>query len=182
MKEGVCMNFRFEEAIQVLARTPASLETFLGGLPDGWVHCNEGEETWNAEEVVAHLIEGEISNWIPRIETILQEGESKSFPPFDRFAHLGTTADTSLEEKLAAFKEIRLANIEKLKELVDPDNDLDLRGTHPEFGSVTLCELLSTWVVHDLTHISQITRVMAERYREDVGPWEQYLSILNFNR
>lgn len=172
------MNFRFDEAIQLLARTPASLEAFLSGLPEGWIHCNEGEGTWNAEEVIAHLIEAELSNWIPRIETLLQQGESQTFPPFDRFAHLDTTADTTIERKLAAFKEIRVTNLEKLKELVDPEEDLDLRGMHPEFGSVTLRELLSTWVVHDLTHISQITRVMAERYRQDVGPWEQYLSVL----
>lgn len=173
------MNFRFEEAIQLLARTPASLEAFLSGLPEGWIHCNEGEGTWNAEEVIAHLIEAEISNWIPRIETLLQYGEGQTFPPFDRFAHLETTAGTSPEQKLSVFKEIRMANLEKLRNLVNPDKDLELRGTHPEFGSVTLSELLSTWVVHDLTHISQITRVMAERYRQDVGPWEQYLSVLN---
>ncbi|MFD1032582.1 DinB family protein [Metaplanococcus flavidus] len=176
------MNFRFEEAIQLLARTPASLEMFLSGLPEGWIHCNEGEGTWNAEEVIAHLIEAEISNWIPRIETLLREGESRPFPPFDRFAHLDTSADTTLEQKLAAFKEIRRSNLEKLKDLVNNDKDLDLRGTHPEFGSVTLRELLSTWVVHDLTHISQITRVMAERYRQDVGPWQQYLSILKVRK
>lgn len=176
------MNFRFEEAIQLLARTPASLEAFLSGLPEGWIHCNEGEGTWNAEEVIAHLIEAEISNWIPRIETLLQYGEGQNFPAFDRFAHLETTADTTIERKLAAFRKIRMANLEKLKELVNPEKDLDLRGIHPEFGTVTLSELLSTWVVHDLTHISQITRVMAERYREDVGPWEQYLSVLKVRK
>lgn len=176
------MNFRFDEAIQLLARTPASLEAFLSGLPEGWIHCNEGEGTWNSEEVIAHLIEAEISNWIPRIETLLQQGESQTFPLFDRFAHLETTADTTIERKLAAFREIRMANLEKLEELVNPDEDLDRRGTHPEFGSVTLRELLSTWVVHDLTHISQITRVMAERYRQDVGPWEKYLSVLKARR
>lgn len=172
------MNFQFEEATKLLERTPASLEMFLSGLPEGWLRCNEGEGTWNAEEVIAHFIEAEKSNWIPRIETLLREGESQTFPAFDRFAHLETVADSSLEQKLEAFKEIRMANLEKLKELVNPEKDLNLRGTHPEFGSVTLRELLSTWVVHDLTHISQITRVMAERYRQDVGPWSQYLSIL----
>lgn len=134
------MNFRFEEAIALLERTPASLEMFLSGLPDGWVHCKEGEGTWNAEEVIGHLIEAEEEDWIPRVKTLLEHGESRPFPPFDR------------------------------------------RGTHPEFGSVTLRELLATWTVHDLTHIAQISRVMAERYREDVGPWHQYLGILNVKR
>lgn len=172
------MNFHFEEAVALLERTPASLEMFLSGLPKGWIQCNEGEDTWSAEQVVGHLIEAERTNWIPRIEALLKQRENSAFPPFDRFAHLETSEDSSMEEKLAAFKELRTANIEKLKHLVDPARDLELRGTHPEFGSVTLQELLSTWVVHDLTHMAQIIRVMADRYREDVGPWQQYLGIL----
>lgn len=176
------MNFRFEEAIALLERTPASLEIFMSGMPDGWTQCKEGEGTWNAEEVIGHLIEAEKNNWIPRIETLLQYGENQQFPPFDRFAHLDKNANTTLEQKLAAFKEIRQENIRKLRELADPAEDLDRRGIHPEFGSVTLRELLATWTVHDLTHLAQISRVMAERYRKDVGPWEQYLGILKRRR
>ena len=176
------MNFRFEEAIALLERTPASLEIFMSGMPEGWTQCKEGEGTWNAEEVIGHLIEAEKNNWIPRIETLLQYGENQPFPPFDRFAHLDKNANTTLEQKLAAFKEIRQENIGKLRELVDPEEDLDRRGTHPEFGSVTLRELLAAWTVHDLTHMAQISRVMAERYRKDVGPWEQYLGVLKKRR
>lgn len=172
------MEFKLNEAIEILERTPGTLAQFLSGLSEGWLHANEGEGTWNPEEVIAHLIEAEKSNWLPRLETILQEGENKRFPPFDRFAHLSSMSATSPEEKLRNFKELRMQNIEKLKKLVDSDSHFERTGIHPEFGPVKLRELLSTWVVHDFTHISQIVRVMAERYREDVGPWANYLGVL----
>ncbi|MFD2045230.1 DinB family protein [Ornithinibacillus salinisoli] len=172
------MNFNLEEAIEVLERTPKTLGYFLSDLSDGWLQCNEGEGTWNVTEVVEHLIEGEKTNWIPRLETILQDGESKPFPPFDRFAHLNETTEKSMEQKLAEFTTIRASNINKLKTIVDSDSQLELTGIHPAFGVVKLRELLSTWVVHDLTHINQCVRVMAERYRTDVGPWNEYLGIL----
>ncbi|MDO3681329.1 DinB family protein [Paenibacillus ehimensis] len=173
------MNFNLKEAIEVLERTPQTLEYMLSGLSDGWLQCNEGEGTWNVTEVIEHLMEGEKTNWVPRLEFILQEGESKPFPPFDRYAHLNEKAEKSLEQKLHEFKTIRATNIAKLKELIDPEAHLELTGLHPAFGAVKLRELLSTWVVHDLTHMAQIVRVMAERYRADVGPWIQYLGILN---
>ncbi|WP_274364045.1 DinB family protein [Paenibacillus thermotolerans] len=173
------MNFNMKEAIEVLERTPQSLEYFLSGLSDGWLQCNEGEGTWNVTEVIDHLIEAENTNWIPRLETIITEGESKTFPPFDRTSHLQENSNTSIEQKLHAFKTTRLNNIAKLKALIEPELHLDLTGKHPAFGVVKASELLSTWVVHDFTHIAQIVRVMAERYREDVGPWKQYLGILN---
>ncbi|WP_078409134.1 DinB family protein [Priestia abyssalis] len=172
------MNFKMNEAIEVLERTPQTLEHFLAGLSHGWLQCHEGEGTWNASEVIDHLIEGEKYNWIPRVEMILQEGESKPFPPFDRYSHLDEQSERSLEQKLVEFKTIRTRNITKLKALIEPERHLELTGTHPAFGAVRLRELLSTWVVHDLTHISQIVRVMAERYRADVGPWKEYLGIL----
>jgi len=128
--------------------------------------------------VVEHLIEAEKNNWIPRLAFILQEGESKPFPPFDRFAHLQRKSAASVEQKLLEFKTIRTGNIAKLKGLVDSDSLLEREGSHPAFGVVKVRELLSTWVVHDLTHIAQIVRVMAERYRADVGPWTEYLGIL----
>jgi len=167
-----------KEAIEILENTPHTLEVFLSGLSDGWVLCNEGEGTWNAMEVIDHLIEGEKSNWIPRLEFIAQEGESKPFPQFDRFAHLEEGAENSLEQKLHEFKEIRKENLARLKALIHPEIHLELMGSHPAFGAVKVRELISTWAVHDLTHISQIVRVMAERYREDVGPWKEYLGIL----
>ncbi|MEC0207827.1 DinB family protein [Paenibacillus ehimensis] len=173
------MNFNLKEAIEVLERTPQTLEYMLSGLSDGWLQCNEGEGTWNVTEVIEHLMEGEKTNWVPRLEFILQEGESKPFPPFDRYTHLNEKAEKSLEQKLHEFKTIRATNIAKLKELIDPEAHLELTGLHPAFGAVKLRELLSTWVVHDLTHMAQIVRVMAERYRADVGPWIQYLGILN---
>jgi hypothetical protein len=175
------MNVNMNEAIEVLERTPQTLECFLTGLSNGWLQCDEGEGTWNASEVIEHLIEGEKTNWIPRLEFILQEGMSKSFPPFDRFAHLNESSEKSLEQKLHEFKAIRAENITKLKDIIKPELHFELTGSHPELGVVKLRELLSTWVVHDLTHISQIVRVMAERYREDVGPWQEYLGILKSN-
>ncbi|TCT19360.1 DinB family protein [Melghiribacillus thermohalophilus] len=172
------MNFKLEEAIEVLERTPKSLEYFLSGLSEGWLTCNEGEGTWNATEVVEHLIEGEKHNWIPRIETILTEGENKPFPEFDRFSHLKQESAATIEEKLKEFRALRKENLSRLKPFITSESTLELTGTHPAFGTVKLRELISTWAVHDLTHISQIVRVMAHRYREDVGPWKEYLGIL----
>lgn len=172
------MNFNLKEAIEVLERTPLSLEVLLSGLSEGWQRCNEGEGTWNASEVIDHLIEGEKTNWVPRAEFILQEGASKPFPPFDRYSHLKESSNTTLEQKLLEFKTIRASNIAKLKNLVDPEQHLELTGVHPAFGEVKLRELVSTWVVHDLTHMAQIVRVMAKRYGSDVGPWIEYLGIL----
>ncbi len=172
------MDFNIKEALEILERTPYTLDVFLSGLSDGWLQCNEGEGTWNASEVIEHLIEGERNNWIPRIEFILKEGENKPFPPFDRYSHLKDGNETSIEQKLLEFKTIRIENLNKLKLLIQPKLHLELTGSHPEFGVVKVRELLSTWVVHDLTHISQIVRVMAERYRLDVGPWSAYLGIL----
>ncbi|MBS4172684.1 DinB family protein [Bacillus sp. FJAT-49736] len=172
------MNLNFMEAIEILERTPNTLEHFLSGLSEGWLNCNEGDHTWNAVEVVEHLIEAEKNNWIPRLEWLIREGENKVFPPFDRFSHLNAGTEKSLPQIFEDFKSIRTENMMKLKNLINPEKDFDLIGLHPEFGQVRLRELLATWVVHDFTHISQIVRVMAERYRKDVGPWEAYLGIL----
>ncbi|MDN7246466.1 DinB family protein [Planococcus shenhongbingii] len=172
------MEFKLQEAIEILERTPDTLICFLSGLSNEWLLANEGAGTWNAEEVVGHLIEAEKTNWLLRVETILQKGENELFPPFDRFAHSKNQSSNSIEEKLHEFKTIRMQNIEKLKEIIDSGTPFELTGMHPEFGPVKLRELLSTWVVHDMTHISQIVRVMAERYREDVGPWANYLGVL----
>jgi hypothetical protein len=146
-------------------------------LSRGWLQCNEGEGTWNASEVIDHLIEGEKNNWIPRLECLLQEGEGKTFPPFDRFAHLKSEGRL-IEEKLKEFKTIRQQTLSQLKKLAEAGHDFEATGMHPKFGVVKARELISTWVVHDMTHLSQILRVMSERYRSDVGPWAAYLGIL----
>lgn len=172
------MKFDLKEAIEILQRTPKTLEQWVTGLSAVWLQGKEGEGTWNAVEVIEHLIEGEKTNWIPRLEWMIQEGEGKAFPPFDRYSHLNELTERSIEQLLNEFKEIRSANIAKLQELIQPEVHLEWTGTHPAFGTVKIRELISTWVVHDLTHIAQIVRVMAERYREDVGPWIAYLGIL----
>jgi hypothetical protein len=173
------MNFHLEEAIEILQRTPQTLECFLSGLSDRWLHCNEGEGTWNVTEVIDHLTCAEKTNWMPRLEFILQEGESKPFPPFDRNSHVNEKVERSIEQKLLELKTLRSQNIARLKGLINPESHLELTGSHPAFGAVKVRELISTWVVHDFTHMSQIVRVMAERYRTDVGPWIEYLGILN---
>jgi len=172
------MNFNLNEAVEVLERTPSSLEFLLAGLSPGWLQCNEGEGTWNAAEVMEHLIEAEKNNWIPRLEFIIREGETKPFPPFDRFAHLKRAFQRPIEQTLHEFKTIRSENIARLKSLVHSDPILEMTGAHPDFGVVKVRELISTWVAHDMTHIAQIVRVIAKRYGDDVGPWRQYLSIL----
>jgi hypothetical protein len=172
------MNFNLNEAIEILERTPETLEYFLTGLSNGWLYCNEGKGTWNTHEVVEHLIQGEKVNWIPRLELILYKGKEMPFLPFDREAHLNNDSKRTIDESLQEFKNLRLQNIAKLKKTIKQPDQLDKQGVHPELGEVKASELLSTWVAHDLTHISQIVRIFAERYRQDVGPWEAYLGVL----
>ncbi|MCA1060265.1 DinB family protein [Rossellomorea aquimaris] len=174
------MNFTLHEAIEILERTPVTLETFLSGLSKEWLDCHEGDGTWNAVQVVDHLIEGEKQNWIPRLKMILQEGESMVFPVFDRHSHLKGRDVENLEEKFKEFAALRFENIKELKELLAHyENAFDRTGLHPAFGKVTARQLISTWVVHDLTHLSQVVRVFSKRYGEDVGPWKEYLGVLN---
>ncbi|MDF2036117.1 DinB family protein [Cytobacillus oceanisediminis] len=172
------MNFNLREAMEILERTPHTLDALLIGLSLEWLNGNEGAGTWNAAEVVDHLIDGEEKNWIPRLKFILQEGESKPFPPFDRYAHLNVSDDLSLEEKLEVFKTLRMKNLATLSGITDLETHFEKTGLHPAFGPIRVRELISTWAVHDLTHISQISRVLANRYRTDVGPWIEYLGIL----
>ncbi|WP_173916836.1 DinB family protein [Halobacillus sp. Marseille-Q1614] len=172
------MNFSLKESVEILERTPQTLDQFLSGLSDGWLTCNEGEGTWNASEVIEHLIEGEKYNWISRLVHILHEGEAEPFPEFDRFSHLNSEDMQTIGGKIDEFKKLRSENIRRLYELIGSEEQLEEKGSHPAFGTVKVRELLPTWVVHDFTHISQIVRVMAERYSEDVGPWSAYLGIL----
>lgn len=173
------MNFKIDEAIEILERTPNTLSSLLSGLSDEWIFSNEGESTWSPFDVVGHLIEAEKYNFIPRIEMILSKGESETFQPFDRFSQLRQNAEKSMDQLLNEFAELRQQNLEKLKMIIQPHTDLEKTGVHPDFGIVRLREQLATLTAHDLSHIAQITRVMANRYLEDVGPWKAYLRIMN---
>lgn len=173
------MEFELNDAVAVLERTPRVLRALLSGLPDAWIHGHEGEGTWSPFDVVGHLIHGEKTDWVPRAEIILREGEARPFQPFDRFAHLAANRDRSLEDLLDELARCRTESLARLRELVGPEADLDRRGRHPELGSVTLRELLATWVAHDLGHLAQIVRVMAKQYADAVGPWRVYLGILS---
>lgn len=172
------MNFSMTEAIELLERTPKTLTDLLTGVSHGWLTCNEGEGTWNVKEVIEHLIEAEKHNWIPRLAFILREGDRQAFPVFNRYSHLQNKTRFSIDELLGEFVKIREENIKKLVNMVQTDDHLEQVGFHPTFGTVKVRELIATWTVHDLSHISQIARVMANRYKEDVGSWREYLGIL----
>lgn len=169
------MVYDLHEAIEILSRTPNVLQTLLGGLSDSWVTYQKHDDAFSPSEVIGHLIAGEQTDWIPRMKIILAETGSKEFPPFDRE---GFDKDLGLEERLAQFAALRAQNLAILKESVTVD-DLHKTGIHPEFGEVTLQQHLATWVVHDLTHLFQITETLALRYKEAVGPWIQYLRVLD---
>lgn len=169
--------FRLEDAVAILERTPASLSGLFTGLPDQWLRATEGEGTWSPYDVIGHLIHGERVNWIPRARHILA-GENRPFDPFDRTAMFTESQGKSVEELLATFAELRRANVAVLAGWNLTGADLARTGLHPEFGEVRLSQLLATWVVHDLDHVGQIARTMAKVYARAVGPWSAYLSIL----
>lgn len=172
------MQFSLDDAVEILSRTPATFNSLLAGLSDPWIKNNEGPETWSPYDVVGHLIHGERTDWMPRLKIILELGESRPFDPFDRFAQFEASKGKSLSELLETFATLRRQNLATLKQLHLTEAHFKLKGTHPDFGPVTLEQLLATWVVHDLDHISQIARVMAKQYVDEVGPWVRYLSIL----
>lgn len=171
-------DFNLAEAVAVLTRTPAVLDAMLRGLPSTWVRRNEGKDSWSATDIVGHLIVGERTDWIPRLRIILESGEARAFDPFDRFAQFRETQSRSLDQLLAEFTRLRSENLAALRELNLQPEDFARRGKHPALGAVTLSELLATWTVHDLTHIHQLSRVMAYQYRDAVGPWSAYLGVL----
>ena len=166
------------ESQAVLARTPAALNALLRGLPDEWTMAAEGPGTWSPYVVIAHLIHGEKTDWMPRLSMILEHGESQPFEAFDREAQLNENLGKSLVELLDEFAALREHNLERLRELDLQQAQLLLRGTHPAFGPVTVRQLLATWTAHDLGHIVQIGRVMAKHYKQEVGPWAEYLSVM----
>lgn len=173
------MKFNVEEAISVLERTPGVFKTLLADLSSEWTHQNEGGESWSPYDIVGHLVHGERTDWMPRLEIVLSNDRNKTFTPYDRFAQFEMSKGKSLNELLLEFESLRKDNLHTLRSKQLTENDLDRKGIHPELGPVTLGQMLSAWVVHDLGHIAQISRVMAKQYKEEVGPWPKYLTILN---
>ena len=172
------MDFDLQLSVDVLARTPATLQALLGGLAEPWVRGVEGPETFSPFDVVGHLIDGEETDWMPRARIILARGEDPRFEPYDRFRHRKRNVSRSLASLLAELARLRAANVELLRSWQLTEADLDLPGSHPSLGRVTLRQLLASWVVHDLEHVAQVARVMAKQYRTEVGPWVPFLPVL----
>jgi hypothetical protein len=173
------MEFQLDHATEILRRTPATLNSLLHQLPSEWALANEGPDSWSPFDVMGHLIHGEETDWIPRARIILEYGESRPFESFDRFAMFEKSRGKSLGELLAMFERLRGESLKELEQMSLTPAMLGKRGRHPELGVVTLSQLLSTWVVHDLGHIGQIVRVMARQYTEAVGAWRAYLPVLS---
>lgn len=172
------VDFDLETARPILARTPGVLNLLLRDLPPAFVSGNEGPDTWSPFDVLGHLIHGERTDWIPRVEHLLNHGEAVPFPPFDRFAQFEASKNRTLPQLLDAFSALRVQSLERLTGLRLTTADLDRPGRHPEFGRVTLGQHLATWVTHDLDHILQVTRCLGRQYTDAVGPWRQYLRIV----
>ena len=172
------MKFTIHNSIELLKRTPNTLHSLLYDVNEFWSHNNEGGETWSPYDVISHLIYCDEFNWIPRIEIILSDSLLRKFKPLDGFAQLQKSKGKNLNQLLDEFVKIRFASLEKLSTLKITDELLAKTAIHPELGSVTLSQLISTWVVHDLDHLSQISRVMAKQYKDEVGPWIQYIKVL----
>ncbi len=175
------MSHDLQQTIALLARTPVTLNALLRGLPDAWTHSNEGEGTWTVHDVIEHLIHCERGDWMSRARMIREFGETLTFEPLNRNAHLEGGQPRTLDQSLDEFARLRAANLADLAAMNLGPGDLALRGRHPAFGSVTLSQLLATWSIHDLTHLHQISRIMAYQYRETVGPWSAYLGVLRCN-
>ncbi|MGH9482713.1 MAG: DinB family protein [Terriglobales bacterium] len=169
------------QTMALLARTPAVLDALLRGLPEGWTCHNEGADTWSAYAVLGHLIHGESTDWMPRVRMILAHGATQTFEPFDRRGFAREGPGKTMEQMLEQFAERRARNLQELRELKLTAADMERRGRHPALGEVTLGQLLGTWAAHDLTHLHQISRVMAHQYRDAVGPWSRFMGVLNCN-
>ena len=172
------MNFTIEKSLDILERTPVLLFEMLNNISNDWIYKNEGGESWSVFDVVGHLIEGEKTDWIPRMKIILSDKIDKTFEPFNRFSQLEEIQQKTLEQLLTDFAALRKKNVKYLISKQLSTKELAKKGIHPAFGEVTLFQLLSTWAVHDLNHIAQISRIMAYQYKSDVGPWTAYLRIL----
>ncbi|HEX9164606.1 MAG TPA: DinB family protein [Gemmatimonadales bacterium] len=173
------MDFELTTGIAVLERTPPTLRAMLAGLPPAWTDAAEGPETWSPYVILGHLIHGERTDWIPRARIILAQGPDRRFTPYDRYAQFHESRGKTLADLLDEFADLRAGNLATLAQWGLTDAQLGLEGEHPEFGPVTLRQLLATWVAHDLGHLAQVTRVMARQYREAVGPWRAYLPVMD---
>lgn len=171
--------FVLDDAVSLLAQTPRTLDAMLRGLPGGWADASEGGETWSAFDVLGHLIHGERTDWMPRARLILEHGDSRPFEPFDRFAQLRASVGRTLPELLDEFARLRESNLADLKALGLGASQLDRPGRHPQLGPVTLRQLLATWVAHDLDHVVQVARVLANQYADAVGPWRAFLRVIS---
>ena len=174
------MQYSITRSLEILERTPAVLQSLLAGLPDDWVMPNEGPETFSPYDVIGHLIHGEKTDWVVRAKMILEFGNTRTFERYDRFAQYEESKGKSLQKLLDEFAAIRKENMNWFKALNLTEGDLNRKGMHPVLEEVTLRNLVATWVVHDLTHIAQITRVMAKQYKSEMGPWPEFFRILNF--
>jgi len=166
------------DTTDLLRRTPVVLGALLAGVPAVWTDTPDTADGWRPRDVVGHLISAELDDWIPRAERILEDGTTKPFDPFDRLAHVDRDAGVPLDQLVDRFAELRSRNLAHLDQLIADSSDLDRRGLHPSLGEVTLRELLATWAIHDLDHVSQIFAAMAGSFDADVGPWKAYLGIL----
>jgi hypothetical protein len=173
------MEFDLTTGMAVLERTPGTVRAILGGLSPDWIDATEGPETWSPYVIVGHLIHGERTDWIPRARVILDQGADRRFSPYDRFAQFRESKGKTLAELLEELARLRAYNLATLASWHLTNEQLDLEGEHPDFGAVTLRQLLATWVVHDLGHIAQIARVMAKQYRDAIGPWRAYLPVVD---
>jgi hypothetical protein len=172
------MEQNLQDTVALLARTPAALDALLRDLPEAWTSRNEGTGTWSAFDIVGHLNHGERTDWMPRARMILKFGETRAFEPFDRWGQERESAGKSLGQLLYEFARLRSEGLAELRAMNLQKEDRERRGRHPALGVVTLSQLLATWAVHDLTHLHQISRVMAHQYDAAVGPWHAYLGVL----
>lgn len=171
-------HFNLPDTMLLLSRTPGTLDALIRPLPEQWTHRDEGQHTWAVFDVVGHLIHGERTDWIPRARLILEFGDDRTFEPFDRLGQAQESQGKTLPQLLDEFARLRSESLDALRKMDLREDDFKRRGRHPGLGVVTLAQLLATWAVHDLTHLHQITRIMAHQYRQDVGPWSAYLGVL----
>lgn len=171
--------FSLDEGTALLERTPSMLDAWLRGLPDAWIVAKEGPDTWSPFDIVGHLVHGERTDWMPRVRRLLDHGDALAFEAFDRFAQFDDSRGKTLGDLLDTFARLRTENLRQLRALALTPEQFDRTGRHPAFGVVTLRQLLATWVAHDLDHVAQVARVIARQYSDEVGPWREYLRIVN---